>query len=247
MDNHEKCLQDHCGICGNFIELKTGYLTKKTVYDFSNILFTVYNIDIELESSALYPKYLCGSCKRKLDRLAKKNPPPQYEPFNFTLHDGLCKICERKSQTLSKTAPSCHVKFFDEIFGKNCFTRISNVPDAKLFYSKLQFIQGKVVHLLSIKITESFNWSLLVYGNEVPTENTFISSLPLVLQDGNIQEFVKNVTNLTVCSGLTGYNDIIKARLEINEPFVDDKGNAVAILENQQHVAFRFYKHIYNL
>ena len=66
---HKEILSKLCRVCGSYIQLKTGYVKAKSVSEYSNILFTVYEIDTKVESDEIYPKFLCSSCKRKLDRL----------------------------------------------------------------------------------------------------------------------------------------------------------------------------------
>ena len=52
--------------------MKYGYKTGKRVEEYSDVLYLFYDIDIDMETDESYPKYLCGNCKKKLDRL--KNP-----------------------------------------------------------------------------------------------------------------------------------------------------------------------------
>ena len=69
--NHKTVLESLCRVCGNKIKSKTGYVNAKPCTAYSDTLFRCYGIDVENESLEIYPKYLCGGCKRKLDDLKK--------------------------------------------------------------------------------------------------------------------------------------------------------------------------------
>ena len=58
-----------------------------------------YSVDADLDSDMIYPKTLCGSCKRKLDKLKEKNEPSNLDACKFEAHRDLyCLICEKKCQ-----------------------------------------------------------------------------------------------------------------------------------------------------
>ena len=75
MDIRKAAFAKLCRVCGGAAESKKGYVTIKNVSEYSSILYRHYSGDIDLESDMIYPKTLCGSCKRKLDKPKEKNEP----------------------------------------------------------------------------------------------------------------------------------------------------------------------------
>ena len=69
MEGHKLNLRNLCRICGSKIILKYGYKSAKTVEEYNDVLYQLYDIDVDMETDERHPKCLCGNCKRKLDRL----------------------------------------------------------------------------------------------------------------------------------------------------------------------------------
>ena len=55
-NNHLSLLQQLCRLCGNTIVLRLGYVTPKTVTDYSSTLYSVYKIDCETENPDVFLK-----------------------------------------------------------------------------------------------------------------------------------------------------------------------------------------------
>ena len=113
MDIHKTTLAILCRVCWRAAESKKGYVTIKNVLEYSNILYCHYSVDIDLESDMIYPNVLlCGSCKRKVDKLKEKTEPSNLDACKFEAQRDLhCLICEKNvSQKRSVTA---HLKYFD--------------------------------------------------------------------------------------------------------------------------------------
>ena len=69
MVGHKLNLRNLCRICGSKIVLKHGYKSAKTVEEYNDVLYQLYDIDVDMETDERYPKCLCGNCKRRLGRL----------------------------------------------------------------------------------------------------------------------------------------------------------------------------------
>ena len=89
---HKKIISKLCRVYGSYIQLKNDYIKAKSVLEYSNILLCVYQIDTEIESNELYPKFLCSSCKRKFYRLVQKETITEtrksytFQPHNSHAH-----------------------------------------------------------------------------------------------------------------------------------------------------------------
>ena len=99
---HKEIISKLCRVCASYIQLKTGYVKAKSISKYSNILFSVYQIDTEVESNEVYPKFLYSSCKRKLDRLVLKEPTTETrKAYTFQPHSSeKCSLCFVKNKKL---------------------------------------------------------------------------------------------------------------------------------------------------
>ena len=156
---HKEILSKLCRVCGSYIQLKTGYVKAKSVSEYSNILFAVYEIDTEVESDEIYPKFLCSSCKRKLDRLVQKEPTTETrKAYTFQPHNSeKCSLCFVKTKTYKSQA---HVRFFSDVFQKRGFLRLDTINDkSKLVYIFPENMDEKTQIKYEIAISENFEWS----------------------------------------------------------------------------------------
>ena len=236
---HKEILSKLCRVCGSYIQLKTGYVKAKSVSEYSNILFAVYEIDTEVESDEIYPKFLCSSCKRKLDRLVQKEPTTETrKAYTFQPHNSeKCSLCFVKTKTYKSQA---HVRFFSDVFQKRGFLRLDTINDkSKLVYIFPENMDEKTQIKYEIAISENFEWSLTLYGRALQRTNKHLQDLPTVLNDLNIQSFVNYLLSLKICAGITDYADVLLHRLEIKQPFTNDSKEIVAFVENSNRTVLR--------
>ena len=45
---HKEIISKFCRVCGSYIQLKTGYVKAKSESEYSNVLFSVYQIDTQV-------------------------------------------------------------------------------------------------------------------------------------------------------------------------------------------------------
>ena len=107
--NHCACLQKFCRLCGKHIQLKYGYKTAKTVQEFSNIIYSVYGIDVEVEDFNVFPRSLCGNCVRRIKRMNQENATVHLTAATFLPHNDLCIICFDKPGNIT----DLHIKDLD--------------------------------------------------------------------------------------------------------------------------------------
>ena len=78
-------LQKLCRVCGN--------QKSKSVDEFADALFRVYDIEVEREDQNVYPKLLCSSCRKTRQNFRNKNTYTSLEAARFFEHNSECKIC----------------------------------------------------------------------------------------------------------------------------------------------------------
>ena len=88
----------------------------------------------------------------------------------------------------------------------------------------------------TIVIKENFQWTLQLFNRFVDENNIYLNGIPKVLDDDNISDFVSKVSNLKVCNGINNFSDVINAKLEIRQPFLDKSESIIGILENNAYV-----------
>ena len=71
MENHKKNLERICRIYASIIVLKLGYINPKNVSDYSELLYTKFNVDVGNGNENTHPKFVCGICRRNLDKAVK--------------------------------------------------------------------------------------------------------------------------------------------------------------------------------
>ena len=140
--DHVIQLQKLCRICGNHIVLKAGYRKAKSVDEFADALFRVYDIEVEREDQNVYPKLFCSNCRKKLQSFQNKNKYASLEAARFFKHNSECKIC------LAKPKPdfAVHVKICDSAFLDNGF----NIFKGESMFKRIYFRQ--YVDNLSMKL-----------------------------------------------------------------------------------------------
>ena len=73
MENHKKNLKCICRIYASIIVLKLGYINAKNVSDYSELLYTKFNVDVGNDNENTHPKLFCSTCRRNLDRAIKRD------------------------------------------------------------------------------------------------------------------------------------------------------------------------------
>ena len=56
MEKHKENLKRICKICASIIVLKHGYINAKNVSDYSDLLYTKFNVDIGNDDENIHPK-----------------------------------------------------------------------------------------------------------------------------------------------------------------------------------------------
>ena len=95
MEGNDHVIQQQklCRVCGNHIVLKADYWKTKSVDEFADALFRVYDIEVKTEDQNVYPKLLCSSCRKKLQN---KNTYASLEAARFFKYNSERKICQSK-------------------------------------------------------------------------------------------------------------------------------------------------------
>ena len=119
MEGNDHVIQQQklCRVCGNHIVLNAGYWKTKSVDEFADALFRVYDIEVKREDQNVYPKLLCSSCRKKLQSFQNKNTYTSLEAARFFKYNSECKICQAKP----KPDVAVHMKICDSAFLDNGF------------------------------------------------------------------------------------------------------------------------------
>ena len=118
LQKHVDQLNKLCRICSNFISKKPGYANPNNVTEFADTIFKAYDVDVVIEDPNIFPKYLCSSCRRKLQTLSSKPIDKSYIPAIFTEHNDNCSICPSTSSVVT------HLKLCDFKFYRKWFCHI---------------------------------------------------------------------------------------------------------------------------
>ena len=115
----------------------------------------------------IYPKRLCGSCNRKLNKLKAKNEPSNLHPYKFGAHRVLhCPICEYNVS--KKRSVIAHLKYFDAVFAEKGFSKVSkNTYNIYCIISK--YLPLSIKNAFSI--LGDFSWSLSAKPKTVSCDN----------------------------------------------------------------------------
>ena len=210
-NNHLSLLQQLCRLCGNTIVLRLGYVTPKTVTDYSSTIYSVYKIDCETENPDVFPKLLCRSCNCKLSRLQKKSTVPSHDAHHFVPHDHRCIICKAAYPTGHKF--SNHMKVFDNTMEKYNFKHLIVSTVEKRIYTQSHLKGNDIINKLVVVIYENSEWKFIVYGRAIDKSNKYLANLPTHINDDNIARFAQHLSQLRVCEGNTSYSDVVTKKL----------------------------------
>ena len=191
-----------------------------------------YSVDIDLDSDMIYPKTLCGSCKRKLDKLKEKNEPSNLDACKFEAHRDLyCLICEKNVN--QKRLVITHLKYFDGVFVEKGLVKVSentyNVKGIYCIISQDLPLQIKI----AVSILDDFSWSLSVKNKTVNWDNLYLKKQPDKLTDENVEQFADFIVNSKLFQEINGYEDVLWDRLDLKQTFLSEHGEVVAYVEDK--------------
>ena len=233
MVSHEENLSKLCRLCGKKIILKHGYKKAKSVEEYSDILFQYYDIDVSLESCEVYPKHLCGNCRRNLDRLKKGEATSSKltAPFEFVQHSENCYVCSQFSESITE---KLNLRKLDSSMREMGYVVDINRPGFKRIYVKLSLVNDLLQTKIVIFVKSTNEFYCQINGVKV-TPGSLLLNLPETLNEQNMESFTSFFKNIDICEGIKEFQDVISARLEIKQPFPSDTGNLTEIVEYQGH------------
>ena len=105
MSNHERFLKHTCRTCGVAIT-SSSKTTPKHVTSYRREILAVfnYNYDIKSDNTLIHPKYVCETCRRKLDRCSQgldnnKRVSEFCTMLIFNSHsDEDCFVCKKRNR-----------------------------------------------------------------------------------------------------------------------------------------------------
>ena len=139
MEKHKENLKRICRICASIIVLKHGYINAKNVSDYNDLLYTKFIVDIGNDDENMHPKFVCSTCRRKLDRAVKGDI--LINIADFEPHTLDCNLC--KSNVENK---DLQIKTFDKIMMSDGYNKIIvRGITCKRTYSKHSFEQELII------------------------------------------------------------------------------------------------------
>ena len=247
---HVQQLDNLCRLCARKVIKSKSYIHPKSCSEYADILKKCYGICCELESKDIYPKYLCGSCKRKLEDLRKA---PRYigEPSEFQAHVDLhcwCLKSSKRTQPLS----GLRMKLCDAEFEKADFKKVDNIQlNYKRIYFSISISDFHVSSPVSISINNDFVWEISVNQRTVDKGNIVnLCGFSDRLSDENISQFASACSSLKVCPGHGDFEDVLDSRLDIKDFFLNQSGTEkVADVETinmskLDRVNFKIIRHV---
>ena len=176
--DHVIQLQKLCRICGNHIVLKAGYRKAKSVDEFADALFRVYDIEVKREDQNVYPRLLCSSCRKKLQSFQNKNTYASLEAARFFKYNSECKICQAKP----KPDVAVHMKICDSAFLDNGFNIFKGESMFKRIYFRQYVEDSQLMNEIKIFINNGWGYKLKVLGRNINLHD-FFCDLPRRLTD----------------------------------------------------------------
>ena len=154
MEKHKEKVNRICRICAGIIVLKHGYINAKNVSDYSDLLYTKFNVDIGNDDENIHPKFVCSTCRRKLDRAVKGDI--LINIADFEPHTLDCNLCKSNVEN-----EDLQIKTFDKIMMSNGYNK-TIVPGStcKRPYSKHSFEQRLVIEKFYFCVMGNNHWCI---------------------------------------------------------------------------------------
>ena len=188
--------------------------TPKNVISYRREILAVFNYGIKNDNTLIHPKYICETCRRKLDRCShgldnKKRVSEFCTMLIFNSHsDEDCFVCQkrnRKSITFSVKFSS--VDFTQEAVVTNIAyentnkeTQENQLQFIKEYSGKYQFVKflfnnDVPVVFLTLNIVIDFNRTLYTYPKQVLQSSQIMEKLPkLLMKKSNVEEFINTIS-----------------------------------------------------
>ena len=225
MSNHERFLEHNCRTYGVAIT-SSSKTTPKNVTSYRREILTVFNYDIKNDDILIYPKYVCETCRWKLDRCShgldnKKRVSEFCTMLIFNSHsDEDCFVCKNRSRKpITFSVKFTSVDFIQEGVVTNIANENTNMETIKntLQENQFQFIReysGKhqfvkflfnkdvPVVFLTLNILSGFKWTLYRYQKQVLQSSHVMKKLSkLLMKKLNVEEFIGIISLAYICPG----------------------------------------------
>ena len=107
----------------------------------------------------------------------------------------------------------------------------------KRIYFRQYVEDSQLINDIEIFINKERGYELKVLGRSNNLDNIFCDLLRK-LTDENVQKFAAKLRNIIVCQGLKEFEDILEDKIDFVQPFVSEKGEVVAYVENERGTQF---------
>ncbi|XP_057290356.1 uncharacterized protein LOC130613056 [Hydractinia symbiolongicarpus] len=233
--SHSEYIQKLCRLCGKKIVKSKHYVNFKSCDIYSEVFQSIYGINCEQEDPCVFPKFTCNGCRRKLDEM-KTSKKIIGTAASFYPHVDENCVCMNYAVNRKD---SLKILELDVSMKKVGFSICDKSDNYKRVYTLCQN-EKELNHLLTIRIDNSNGWDFSIYGKPMEKETIQLTkTLPCVLKNDDISTFSSFWKSVSVCTGLQGYEDVIKSRCNFEQPFMNQSGTfPVAFVEDDKMVRF---------
>ena len=132
------------------------------------------------------------------------------------------------------------MKICDSAFLDNGFNIFKGESMFKRIYFRQYVEDSQLINEIEIFINKDWGYELKVLGRNINLDD-FFCDLPRKLTDENVQKFAVKLRNINACQGLEKSEDILEDKINFVQPFVNEKGEGVAYVENERGTQFDFH------
>ena len=132
-------------------------------------------------------------------------------------------------------------------FTENGFVTYRGSSSYRRIYVR-QRLKECIVNDIEVYVHDDYNFHVVVLGRKIESSQC-LKDLPDKISDENVRALAEYLGNLLTCKGLDNFEDIINEKLDISQPFLNEKGEVAAFIEDRdgQQSKVSNYKVIYHV
>ena len=104
----------------------------------------------------------------------------------------------------------------------------------KIFF-KAYYHNNFVAVDITLIVDIEFKWKFSVCENYISPDIPCLINLPNQLIQQNFKEFCTAISEIKVCEGNVDFHDVLEEKLEVTQPFVNNIGEVIAVVEAGRH------------
>ena len=125
-----------------------------------------------------------------------------------------------------------HLKLCDLRFTENGFVTCRGSSPYSRIYIR-QKLKECTVNDIEVYVHDDYNFHLAVLGRKIESSQCYLKYLSDKINDGNAKNLAENLGNLPICKGLDNFEDGTNEKLDITQPFLNEKGEVASFIEDR--------------